>query len=45
MYVLDNSLQFLFTRLSGSSSASETYGNPCLAHTEDFEVKEIEVLT
>lgn len=29
--------------LSGSSSASETYGNPCLAHTEDFEVKEIEL--
>ncbi|XP_059643406.1 uncharacterized protein LOC132285255 [Cornus florida] len=29
--------------LNGSSSASETYGNPCLAHTEDFEVKEIEL--
>ncbi|KAL1823476.1 hypothetical protein ACET3Z_010254 [Daucus carota] len=29
--------------LSGSSSASETYGNPCLAHSEDFEVKEIEL--
>ncbi|KAL8127474.1 uncharacterized protein LOC141721402 [Apium graveolens] len=29
--------------LSGSSSTSETYGNPCLAHTEDFEVKEIEL--
>jgi hypothetical protein len=30
-------------RLNGSSSVSETYGNPCLAHTEDFEVKEVEV--
>ncbi|KAM7513622.1 hypothetical protein LguiA_003205 [Lonicera macranthoides] len=29
--------------LNGSSSASETYGNSCLAHTEDFEVKEIEL--
>ena len=30
-------------RLNGSSSVSETYGNPCLAHSEDFEVKEVEV--
>ena len=30
-------------RLNGSSSVSETYGNPCLAYTEDFEVKEVEV--
>ncbi|KAI5324619.1 PREDICTED: oxidation resistance [Prunus dulcis] len=29
--------------LSGSSSFSETYGNPCLAHSEDFEVKEVEL--
>ncbi|CAI9763553.1 unnamed protein product [Fraxinus pennsylvanica] len=29
--------------LSGSSSSSETYGNPCLAHAEDFEVKETEL--
>ncbi|KAJ7945402.1 oxidation resistance protein 1-like [Quillaja saponaria] len=29
--------------LNGSSSFSETYGNPCLAHSEDFEVKEIEL--
>ncbi|OUZ99316.1 TLDc [Macleaya cordata] len=29
--------------LSGSSSVSETFGNPCLAHTEDFEVKEVEL--
>uniref|UniRef100_A0A5B6YK63 Oxidation resistance protein 1 n=1 Tax=Davidia involucrata TaxID=16924 RepID=A0A5B6YK63_DAVIN len=29
--------------LNGSSSASETYGNSCLAQTEDFEVKEIEL--
>ncbi|KAM3709726.1 hypothetical protein ACB094_02G194500 [Castanea mollissima] len=29
--------------LSGSSSVSETYGNPCLAHTKDFEVKEVEL--
>ncbi|EOX92116.1 TLD-domain containing nucleolar protein, putative isoform 1 [Theobroma cacao] len=28
--------------LNGSSSFSETYGNPCLAFSEDFEVKEIE---
>ncbi|KAF4370592.1 hypothetical protein F8388_020178 [Cannabis sativa] len=34
---LDNDL------LNGSSSVSETYGNPCLAHSEDFEVKEIEL--
>ena len=32
-----------YTRLNGSSSFSETYGNPCLAFSEDFEVKEIEV--
>ncbi|KAL7143984.1 hypothetical protein ABFS83_08G228000 [Erythranthe nasuta] len=29
--------------LSGSSSSSETYDNPCLAHSEDFEVKEVEL--
>ncbi|KAM2668076.1 oxidation resistance protein 1 [Malus sylvestris] len=29
--------------LSGSSSCSETYGNPCLANSEDFEVKEVEL--
>ncbi|CAL9001647.1 unnamed protein product [Prunus brigantina] len=29
--------------LSGSSSFSETYGNPCLAHSEDFDVKEVEL--
>ncbi|OAY35843.1 oxidation resistance protein 1 [Manihot esculenta] len=29
--------------INGSSSVSETYGNPCLAHSEDFEVKEIEL--
>ncbi|KAG8383523.1 hypothetical protein BUALT_Bualt04G0022400 [Buddleja alternifolia] len=29
--------------LSGSSSSSETYGNPCLARSEDFQVKEIEL--
>uniref|UniRef100_A0A2N9GMK7 Oxidation resistance protein 1 n=1 Tax=Fagus sylvatica TaxID=28930 RepID=A0A2N9GMK7_FAGSY len=29
--------------LNGSSSVSETYGNPCLAHSEEFEVKEVEV--
>ncbi|KAK4773777.1 hypothetical protein SAY87_028796 [Trapa incisa] len=34
---LDNAL------LSGSSSSSETYGNPCLAHSDDFEVKEVEL--
>ncbi|XP_065876228.1 uncharacterized protein [Euphorbia lathyris] len=28
--------------LNGSSSVSETYGNPCLAHSEDFKVKEVE---
>lgn len=27
----------------GSSSVSETYGNPCLAHSEDFGVKGVEV--
>lgn len=27
----------------GSSSVSETYGNPCLAHSEDFKVKEVEL--
>lgn len=31
-------------RLNGSSSSSETYGNPCLAWSADFEVKEVEVL-
>ncbi|GAB2283394.1 hypothetical protein Dimus_017908 [Dionaea muscipula] len=29
--------------LNGSSFASDTYGNPCLAHSQDFEVKEIEL--
>ncbi|PKI66239.1 hypothetical protein CRG98_013407, partial [Punica granatum] len=29
--------------LTGSSSRSETYGNPCLAHSQDFEVKEVEL--
>lgn len=29
--------------LTGSSSASETYGNSCLAHTQDFDVKEVEL--
>ncbi|KAE7998088.1 hypothetical protein FH972_002666 [Carpinus fangiana] len=29
--------------LNGSSSVSETYGNPCLAHSKDFEVKEVEL--
>ncbi|CAA0838144.1 TLD-domain containing nucleolar protein [Striga hermonthica] len=29
--------------LSGSSSLSETYGNPCLAGSEAFEVKEVEL--
>ncbi|CAM8915756.1 unnamed protein product [Rhodiola kirilowii] len=29
--------------LTGSSRISETYGNPCLAHTEDFDVKEVEL--
>ncbi|XP_048233034.1 oxidation resistance protein 1 isoform X2 [Ricinus communis] len=29
--------------LNGSSSVSETYGNPCLARSEDFEVKEVEL--
>ncbi|XP_042493183.1 TLD domain-containing protein 2 [Macadamia integrifolia] len=29
--------------LRGSSSVSETYGNPCLAQSEDFEVKEVEL--
>ncbi|KAK7358979.1 hypothetical protein VNO77_00922 [Canavalia gladiata] len=29
--------------LSGSSSVSETYGNPCLAHSQEFEVKEVEL--
>nr|KAJ0206664.1 hypothetical protein LSAT_V11C500283360 [Lactuca sativa] len=32
-------------RLNGSSLASETYGNSCLSHTQEFEVKEIEVLS
>ncbi|KAK7369351.1 hypothetical protein VNO80_11388 [Phaseolus coccineus] len=29
--------------LNGSSSVSETYGNPCLAHSQEFEVKEVEL--
>ncbi|KAK9111040.1 hypothetical protein Scep_018559 [Stephania cephalantha] len=29
--------------LNGSSSVSETFGNPCLAHSQDFEVKEVEL--
>ncbi|XP_016169334.1 oxidation resistance protein 1-like isoform X1 [Arachis ipaensis] len=30
--------------LNGSRSVSETYENPCLANSQDFEVKEVEVL-
>ncbi|XP_020575700.1 oxidation resistance protein 1 [Phalaenopsis equestris] len=29
--------------LNGSSYQSETFGNPCLAHSEDFKVKEVEL--
>ncbi|KAM0936909.1 putative TLDc domain-containing protein [Dioscorea sansibarensis] len=29
--------------LNGSSSASETFGNSCLAHSQDFEIKEVEL--
>ncbi|KAJ4898760.1 TLD-domain containing nucleolar protein [Raphanus sativus] len=29
--------------LSGSSAYSETYGNACLANTQDFDVKEVEL--
>ncbi|XP_058786973.1 uncharacterized protein LOC131661448 [Vicia villosa] len=29
--------------LNGSSSISETFGNPCLANSQDFEVKEVEL--
>lgn len=29
--------------LTGSSSTSDTFNNPCLAHSEDFEVKEVEL--
>lgn len=29
--------------LHGSSSSSETFGNSCLAHTEDFELKDVEL--
>lgn len=29
--------------LNGSSGASETYGNPCLACSENFDVKEVEL--
>ncbi|CAJ1938101.1 unnamed protein product [Sphenostylis stenocarpa] len=29
--------------LNGSSSDSETYGNPCLAHSQEFKVKEVEL--
>lgn len=29
--------------MTGSSAASETYGNSCLSHTEDFVVKEVEL--
>lgn len=36
-------LCYIYIRLNGSSSVSETYGNPCLAHSQDFEVKEVEV--
>lgn len=29
--------------LHGSSSSSQTFGNSCLAHTEDFELKDVEL--
>ncbi|WOL08697.1 oxidation resistance protein 1 [Canna indica] len=29
--------------LNGSSSCSQTYGNSCLAHSQEFEVKEVEL--
>lgn len=41
-YVVSNQFDICL-RLNGSSSVSETYGNPCLAYSEDFEVKEVEV--
>lgn len=31
-------------RLSGSSAYSETYGNSCLSNSQDFDVKEVEVV-
>ncbi|XP_010531378.1 PREDICTED: TLD domain-containing protein 2 isoform X2 [Tarenaya hassleriana] len=30
-------------RLNGSSAYSETYGNPCLSNSQDFEIKEVEL--
>lgn len=30
-------------RLSGTSGACDTFGNLCLAHNEDFELKNVEV--
>ncbi len=41
--VLEGSHCFMY-RLNGSSGACETYGNCCLAQTEDFTLKDVEVL-
>lgn len=43
LYQFGNSFLIFSWRLNGSSSVSETYGNPCLAHSKEFEVKEVEV--
>jgi hypothetical protein len=31
--------------LNGSSSTSETFNNPCLSHTQEFKIKDVEVHT
>jgi len=30
-------------RLNGSSSTSETFNNPCLSHTQEFKIKDVEL--
>jgi len=31
-------------RLTGTSAACDTFGNMCLAHTSEFELKNVEVM-
>jgi hypothetical protein len=37
------SLPIFLLRLHGSSGPSETFGNECLAHDAEFELKNVEV--
>ncbi|PWZ05669.1 hypothetical protein Zm00014a_015242 [Zea mays] len=35
--------KFLVSSMTGSSSTSETFNNPCLSHTQEFKIKDVEL--